>query len=54
MVSDLCILYKVGWKETGIATSHLRLELTVRFGGKKWEAEEGWEGYWRQMGGKFG
>ena len=51
MVSDLCNLDKVGWKETGIGTSHLRLELTVRFGGKKWEeGEEGSGGYWRQMG----
>ena len=51
MASDLCNLDKVGWKETGIGTSHLRLELTVRFGGKKWEEKKGggdigarWEG----------
>ena len=55
MASDLCILDKVGCKETGIGASHLCDGIDSAVARQKvGAAEELGAGYWRQMGGKFG
>ena len=51
MVSDLCILDKVGWKEAGIGNLPPLSAIDSAVGGKKWEEKKGggdigarWEG----------